>query len=574
MNLYVFGAGRYGQSVIKYLIQSGVRPKAIIDNDKTKHGLNFSGIEIFCPSKILNTKEDIVLIAVGDEYVDDVSKQLEKMGFKCGNNFFYANDLFYNTEDMIKNTPVNTHLPDGYYPANILDFRAIPIISVSEQKTVYRYIPEQYKERFRKVLSLLNINGILGNEFVATDESGELCKTHPNALFLKSKKLTPVTDMRFWPPKMLKAFCIWHLDYISKLNSAGLGLTDAHPYNAAYCNGKFVHYDLGSIDIIKTKFFSIEIFVSRIFNQLILISCGEHNKVYNNFKMCSSYVLNYLDIKEYMSGCQRGKYEKLMEKIVILFLKQDVAAACKLLKDFAASYIIIPEIIDQWSDYSGESLKNMLNQDSKNKLNLKYTNALKLIRKVKPRSMIDLAGNSGIMSLALINELEYAINADLDAGALDRLWDFMESDEQYKESPITPVKLDLIMPLNAILYRLMPHYKNTPVADFFEEQLKCEMTVCLAILHHITFNYALSFEQTLSCFLFYSKKYLAVEFIDISDEHLISSYGGRFESFDWYTVENFEKALLKRCNIIEKLPSEPETRTIYLCEVKQNSIEN
>ena len=564
MRICIWGAGNFGHSITRELVGIGLNIHAIYDNDAAKHGMRIFGIKVTSPpcKNTFDDNESIIIIAVfNEEFVKEITAQLESCCLKYGERFFNAKD-FYFTSDGIKSTPISINLPDEYKLVSILDFRAISIIKASDNQSYYKYIIQENSAQYKKIIKRLKDANMLGNEFLATEISDELALTHPGALLLKHPRLKFIRHMNHWPPKMLKAFCIWHLDFFIKLDEAQLGIIDGHSYNATYCSGKFIYHDLGSIGLCKTGPMPMITFINYLINPLILISCGRHKMFYG--ELFGKFANNFecLEIKNYMTPDNRNKYENLMSDILVCFMREDVISACNLLKGYVISDVILPEIKSLWSEY--QSLQIPIQWHN---LNIKYKNAIQLIRKVAPRNMIDLAGNTGIMSLILSKEMEFCINADMDLGALDKLWEFMAANNEYEGSTILPLYHNVLTEFSHGAYSMLLHYKNTHISDFLNANLKCEIAVCLAIMHHLVFNWALSFEQLLKCFVSYTERYLLIEFIDVSDIHVQNGFADRVESFGWYTIENFETALLQHCTIVEKAPSSPENRTLYLCEL-------
>jgi len=566
--LYIFGAGKCGQTVIKYFRELGIRPKAIFDNDKSKQGLSYLGVQIITPEALNNRLPgDVVLISAWDSrYEKDIRCQLENKGLKHKVDFYYAKEFCWHIEEDVENNYACISLPDGYYQVSLLDLRCFSILKADG--TFYRYITPQDKKKFREIISRLELADMLGTDFIKLEESDELEQTHPDALFLKCETLMPDTNMRLWPPKMLKAFCLWHIGFIEKIDYAGLGFLDGHAYNATFSGGRFVYYDLGSINLHKTKLDAIKFFISTIINPLVLISSGETERVYKIFRGADP-TLDYTDIISYMSENGRYEYEILMSDVLAHMLKGDVIGTCQLLKGYVKN-LPIPDASDFWTDYAFDSLR-LIADDNKEALSNKYLNVAKLIRKIKPSNFIDLAGSSGVISLMLKDEVQYAINVDVNLGALDFLWQFMVEHEKFQGSPIIPVRLNIFSIFEvSSRSNYVPFLKNTPVETHFDKRLKCDMAVCLSIIHHMVFRYALSFEQTLECFLFYTKKYLIIEFVDVFDTVIQDGYSDRKANFNWYTKENFERILHKYCNILEILPSDVASRNLYLCEIRES----
>ena len=95
-------------------------------------------------------------------------------------------------------------------------------------------------------------------------------------------------------------------------------------------------------------------------------------------------------------------------------------------------------------------------------------------------------------------------------------------------------------------------------------RLRTDLVLALAIVHHLAFRWQMTFDEIVKQLKAFSQKYVIVEFVDKQDVYL-SDF--RTERFDWYTKDNFEKALRRNFEIVDCAPSIPaESRTLYLCK--------
>ncbi|MCL2057174.1 MAG: hypothetical protein FWH02_08175, partial [Oscillospiraceae bacterium] len=205
-----------------------------------------------------------------------------------------------------------------------------------------------------------------------------------------------------------------------------------------------------------------------------------------------------------------------------------------------------------------------------------------LIRSVKPKSFIDIAGNRGLISRLLQDEVEYSICTDLDLNCLDDLWEYISAQNRVAKAgggAIYPIYMDTALPLPQN-YHEQNMIRNPMLFVPWRkpgQRLRCECAIALGILHHLVFDLAAaSFELVLECFLSYAQKYLLVEFIDKANPVTAVHFGEeRLKRYPWYTKGNFEKALLKYCDIVKIMPSSNDTRTLYLCAIKpaENELE-
>ena len=182
--------------------------------------------------------------------------------------------------------------------------------------------------------------------------------------------------------------------------------------------------------------------------------------------------------------------------------------------------------------------------------------------KLKPHTIIDLAGNMGWYGSYLNSQVEYAIVADYDPMCIDYLWEKI-NDEHMKN--VIPVYMSLCNPT-------LDYYKDYPIAQCGIEpwrknayvRFKSDVVIALAIIHHLVFAQQLSFEEIICQLSLFSNKYLIIEFVDQTDRYITDFLK---DGFEWYTKENFEAQLKQKYRVLDIKGSTPcETRWIYICE--------
>ncbi len=111
--------------------------------------------------------------------------------------------------------------------------------------------------------------------------------------------------------------------------------------------------------------------------------------------------------------------------------------------------------------------------------------------------------------------------------------------------------------------------------DSFLNRIKAfspDVTLALAIIHHMSLSGNVPFSESAKFFSSFSK-YLIIEFPKRDDswvQRLLKAKGDFENYFDFYNVENFEKAYSKYFEILEKKPIDESERIIYLLKFKPN----
>jgi len=245
-----------------------------------------------------------------------------------------------------------------------------------------------------------------------------------------------------------------------------------------------------------------------------------------------------------------------------MYCKQgEISYCCTILTEYIET-VAEPYLFSAWGEYDNETRVD--------ELNLKYKNSLELIRSVKPSTLIDLAGNSGIIPIVLRNEIESAICADTDLNALNRMWNYLTTADKKHDgagSTVIPVYLNILAATPALFNScstdglcITPHYPSA------YERYKSECAVVLSVLHHLVYKYAVTFEQLIPHLKRFTWKYLLIEWVEREEIAATEHFNGRL--YSWYTRNNFEQSLRKHFDIISTKPSGMTTRTLYLCVVK------
>ncbi|GIN85260.1 glycosyl transferase [Heyndrickxia sporothermodurans] len=85
-NVYVWGSGSFGQSVIKLLNEKGWEISGFIDSNPLKNGQSINGYKVFSPEIINSLKENKVIIA-SQPGMFDIINYLKNFGYKSEEDF-------------------------------------------------------------------------------------------------------------------------------------------------------------------------------------------------------------------------------------------------------------------------------------------------------------------------------------------------------------------------------------------------------------------------------------------------------------------------------------------------------
>jgi hypothetical protein len=110
---------------------------------------------------------------------------------------------------------------------------------------------------------------------------------------------------------------------------------------------------------------------------------------------------------------------------------------------------------------------------------------------------------------------------------------------------------------------------NNKERDSFLERIKRyapDVTMALAVIHHITLSGNIPFEMSAEFFSSFSK-HLVIEFPKRNDswvQRLLNTKGEFRAHFDFYTIDNFESSYSKYFELIEKVSIDNSDRVMYV----------
>jgi hypothetical protein len=201
----------------------------------------------------------------------------------------------------------------------------------------------------------------------------------------------------------------------------------------------------------------------------------------------------------------------------------------------------------QWGEYYSFTNYTDHSFDDKKKV------VKKLLTQVKPKTVWDLGANDGTFSKIAAELGAYTIAFDVDAKAVEI--NYKQKDKL--NNLMLPLVQDLSNPSPSLGWAHVERHS-------LEERGPADVTMALALIHHLAITNHSPFSQIASFFARISKN-LIIEFVPKDDskvELLLSSFSRN--KFEGYTNENFEKAFSKHFKLIEKKSVKGSKRVIYL----------
>lgn len=503
-------------------------------------------------------RDDVMVFVASDPYHRALFL-LEDMGFTEYVNLFngspYTHMPSYGAESGVM------PLTDGFVAKRGVD----PTCKLFEKPgtpAIYRGVFPSYEEHFRRIYDICVEHHLF--------EDGLLIPTHisslqvpPFSLVFEHVYIPNVTYCHEWSFLMMRDAALSFLELLRRVSRAGLGLKDGHAFNATFFRGKFVWLDFGSLLPHPTPAYAVAEFISTYINVLLLERRNFYKKGVRMLRNLEDWI-TFADIKGYMSDAEQADYKRRYRQSLTCALDGDLEACCAVLEEWVHSASNIFRYTSFWETYY--DTRSPFDQDY-DTMSIKQRTVLQMARQVSPKTLLDVAGNSGWYTFQLCRSVERCVLTDIDTQCID---DAYEMIKKHQVTNVVPLVQNFVTPSLA-------QSNNTPIdtghiyrwRESAACRLKSECVMALALIHHLVFLQMMTFPEIVGQLSEFTTKYLLIEYIDRSDVHLQPWLG---EKFDWYTRENFDLAIQDRFTILDvRSTSEEGSRFAYLCELKQST---
>ena len=189
----------------------------------------------------------------------------------------------------------------------------------------------------------------------------------------------------------------------------------------------------------------------------------------------------------------------------------------------------------------------------------------KWISDIKGKTLIDIGGNDGTFVRLIDTKIEQALVCDIDNNAVDFNYKTIKIN---KENHILPFVLDVLSPSAAIGFN---NKERTSFIDRIAEYTP-DITLALAVIHHISLTGNVPFDMSAKFFASFSK-YLIIEFPKRSDswvKHLLNTKGDFKDHFSFYNINEFENCYKEYFDVIDKVSIEKSERIMYFFRKKHD----
>jgi len=178
--------------------------------------------------------------------------------------------------------------------------------------------------------------------------------------------------------------------------------------------------------------------------------------------------------------------------------------------------------------------------------------------RINPAKVCDFGSNNGYFSRIFSEKGSNVFSFDIDKLAVES--NYLNA-KKNGEKNIFPLVFDMVNPSPNL------GWANEERKTLLQRLENIDVTVALALIHHLRFTYNIPFYKMAEYFSKVSK-YLIIEFVGKKDSKVQTMLAGRKDIFVDYDEEHFENVFSEFYNILDKRKIISSERTIYLMELK------
>ncbi|MBT8261707.1 MAG: class I SAM-dependent methyltransferase [Bacteroidia bacterium] len=378
-----------------------------------------------------------------------------------------------------------------------------------------------------------------------------------------------ITNPYEWSFEQYKHAALLTLQIQKFALSRGFILKDASAYNVTFHKGKPVFIDTLSFDFYEegSPWRAFKQFIMHFFGPLVLA----HYHGAEILKMMQTHI-DGIPLKLIVSLLPgKSRFSSTLYTNIHLLAKleskhsDDYKAETKIAKlskkaqnnmlENLFNYIKKMDLKEssEWGDYYD---KTNYNTDS---FNAKKELIRSWVKPLAPQRLIDVGGNDGTFARTVIEEVPHVIVTDIDSNAVAH--NYLQARDKNEENMLAFV-CDVLQPAPGI------GFNNTERESLIErlQNYAPDITMALALIHHITLSGNVPFEKSAEFFAKFSK-YLIIEFPKREDswvESLLVRKREFINHFDFYNEKEFEKGYLKYFTLEKKEEIKGTQRVLYL----------
>ncbi|AZQ42742.1 class I SAM-dependent methyltransferase [Nonlabens ponticola] len=439
----------------------------------------------------------------------------------------------------------------------------------TQDQEIYRQINPIYFDEYTSVKN----SGVYEELF----EKGWLVKhievsATAEKIILKPEQLPFITYPYEWSFTQYKHAAQLTLRIQLLLLERGFSLKDASAFNVTFHHGKALFIDTLSIEkyVDNSPWRALEQFNKHFFAPLLLSQkYGAHH-----LKILQQHIDGQTLSQTAAQLSWKTRFHPVIYPHIHLLAKTEAAIAStdkssKTPSISKAAQIKMLKVLEmhignmklnestEWSAYYHQTNYEQQAFELKKKLVHEWCDEINTTR------AIDLGGNDGTFASVLPNSVHMAIVSDIDQSAINQCYT-----QQLKATSkrLIPMVTDLMQPAPSI------GWNNKERDSFIKrvQQFKPDVSLALALIHHITLTGNVPFDMSAAFFASMSE-YLLIEFPDKEDswvQYILESKRDARHLFEDYGVSAFAKAYSQQFSIIKEEKIEGTHRTLYMMQRK------
>ncbi|MCH9660518.1 MAG: class I SAM-dependent methyltransferase, partial [Bacteroidetes bacterium] len=393
------------------------------------------------------------------------------------------------------------------------------------------------------------------------------------AIVITPEPISFITHPYEWSFEQFKHAALLTLQIHKYALSKGFILKDASAYNVTFHKGKAVFIDTLSFDFYEegTPWRAYKQFITHFFGPLVLAKY--HGT--DIFKMLQTHI-DGIPVKLIASLLpKKTKLSSTLYTNIHLLAKMEakhsedytgVTKVATLSKK--AQTNIITNLFNfiknlelreasEWGDYYNKTNYNDAAFEGKKELNREW------VLPMNPKKLIDVGGNDGTFARTVLQEVEEVLVTDIDSNAVSFNYQQVQKNG---EQNMLPFVCDVLQPVPGVGFNNTE--RDSLIARLTE--YAPDITLALALIHHITLSGNVPFEKSAEFFAKFSK-HLIIEFPKREDSWVSSLLTRKREfinHFDFYNEAQFEQGYFTYFTLVKKQEVAGTQRVMYLLKVK------
>jgi len=469
---------------------------------------------------------------------------------------------------------------------------------------VYRGIYRGYGALYRKILHTCEKDNLFDYGIIKTRElSNNPYPSKDYDVVFEHERIPFISYPHEWPATLLRDAALLHVQLYMILDNVGLTLKDWHPYNILFKGTKPIFVDF--LSIIPEENLTEQAYLQPPHTPILFRHLWDPTSVYI-YEMYKRMYVPYFYLPLWIMGqkkyamARKRLYETTLNatssvintneifpifsiewlwynlrtfyKECILISKNKNRIYSVMMQDilqldignYNSSYSEYYVQKNEWYDFRDP-------ENWKNKQRIVYN----LLRDYRPRTVLDVACNTGWFSILAAKTGCDVVAIDIDEACVEKLYNYAK----HENLSIVPLIIDILNPMPP-LYPICDGYtvfsNDAPEQNSIllpvEKRLNCDMVLALAIIHHLALGQGHNFEEIIKKLNEFTKKYLIIEFVSIDDSLILQdpdffpSLKSKPNSFKWYTLDGLILEIKKYFGHISIYPSSVESRKILFCK--------